>query len=133
MIGYFGKDIIFETSDQRILTFTGLTRETASRYNGHELIETKPKTEFIGPGLDTITFTIDLNGNNGVKPREEMEKWLDKAREGEAEIIVIGGKPLGADKWVVKSVSQAWGTVLNRGELFSGKMDISLEEYISTM
>jgi phage protein U len=133
MIGYFGKDIIFETSDERILTFAGLTRDIASRWGSHDLIGVKPKTEYIGPGLDTITFTIDLNGNNGVKPRTEMDLWLVKARDGIAETFVIGGKPLGADKWIVKSVSQAWGTIFNHGEVFSGKVDISLEEYISTL
>jgi len=132
MIGYFG-DIIFETSDQRILTFSGLKRDTSSRWGNHELIGLKPKTEFIGPGLDTISFTVDYNGNNGVKPRTEMDKWLDKARDGAAETLVIGDKPLGTDKWIVKSVSQAWGIVFNRGELFSGKIDVTLEEYISTL
>lgn len=132
MIGYFG-DIIFETSDERILTFSRLTRDTSSRFAVHEVIGQKPKTEFTGPGLDDIFFTVDLNGNNGVKPREEMDRWLMKAREGIAETLVIGDKPLGVDKWVVTSVSQAWDTVFNRGELFSGRVDITLQEYISTL
>ena len=133
MIGYFGMDIIFETSDQRILTFSGLKQEIASRWGSHELIGVKPKTEYIGPGLDTISFTVDLNGNNGVKPRTEMDLWLVKARDGVAETFVIGDKPLGADRWIVKSVSQAWNTVFNRGELFSCKVDVTLEEYISAL
>jgi phage protein U len=132
MIGYFG-DIIFETSDERILTFTGLTRDDAGRWGSHELIGVHPKTEYIGPGLDKITFTVEFNGNNGVSPRAEMDRWLIKARDGVAETFVIGDKPLGVDKWIVKSISQAWGTVFNRGELFSGKVDVTLEEYISTL
>jgi len=132
MIGYFGKDIIFETSDERILTFTDFNRDTASRFAMHEVIGKKPTTEFVGPGLDTITFTVHLNGNNGVNPREEMNKWLEYARSGQAEILVVG-VALGVDKWVVKSVSQAWGVVFNRGEIFSGKVDVTLEEYISEL
>lgn len=133
MIGYFGKDMIFETSDDRILTFTDFKRDAASRWASHEVIGKKPTTEFIGPGLDTVSFTVNLNGNNGVKPRDEMDKWQIKARDGGAETLVIGDKPLGADKWIVKSVSQAWGVIFNRGELFSGKVDITLEEYVSTL
>ena len=132
MIGYFGKDIIFETSDERILTFTDFNRDTASRFAMHEVIGKKPTTEFVGPGLDTITFTVHLNGNNGVNPREEMNKWLEYARSGQAEILVVG-VALGVDKLVVKSVSQAWGVVFNRGEIFSGKVDVTLEEYISEL
>jgi phage protein U len=133
LIGYFGKQIIFETSDKRIMTFTGLKMDIASRYAKHDVIMKKPKTEFTGPDLDSLSFTINLKGSFGVKPREEMEKWALLARNGIAEFFVIGGKPLGTDKWVVKSVSQAWDTIFNGGELFSGKIDVSLEEYISKM
>jgi len=133
MIGYFGKDIIFETSDERILTFTDFNRDTASRFAMHEVIGKKPTTEFVGPGLDTITFTVHLNGNNGVNPREEMNKWLEYARSGTAETLVVGDKPLGVDKWIVKSVSQVWGTVFNRSELFSGKVDVAHGEYVSEL
>lgn len=132
MIGYFG-DIIFETSDKRILNFIGLRVDGEGRFATHEPIGKKPAIEYIGPALQKITFTINLNGNHGVKPREEMERWLIKAENGEAETLVIGGKPLGTDKWIVRSVSEAWDTIFNGGELFSGKIEVSLEEYISRL
>lgn len=133
MIGYFGKHIVFETSDERILTFAGLKKDTSGRYAQHDVIMKKPKTEFLGPDLDTISFTVSLNGSFGVKPREEMEKWAELASNGTAEYFVIGGKPLGVDKWIVKSTSEAWDTIFNWGELYSGKIDVTLEEYISEM
>lgn len=132
MIGYFG-DVMFETSDSRILNFSGFTLDSASRFATHEVIGKKPKTEFIGPGLNTVTFTINLNGNYGVKPREEMTQWIIKSNEGKAHSLVIGGRVLGADKWVVKSISEAWDTIFNGGELFSGKIEVTIEEYISSL
>jgi len=57
MIGYFGDDIIFEISDTKIYNFSGFKRDTASRYATHEIIGEKPVTEYIGPGLCTISFT----------------------------------------------------------------------------
>jgi phage protein U len=132
MIGYLG-DVIFETSDSRILNFSGFVLESASRFAAHEVIGKKPKTEFIGPGLNTVTFTINLNGNHGVKPREEMTKWIIKSNSGKAFSLVIGGRVLGADKWVVKSISEAWDTLFNGGELFSGKIEVTIEEYISIL
>lgn len=132
MIGYFG-DVIFETSDSRILNFSDFKLETASRFAVHEVIGKKPKTEFIGPGLNTVTFTVNLNGNHGIKPRDEMTQWIIKSNSGEAHTLVIGGRVLGADKWVVKSVSEAWDTIFNKGELFSGKLEVTIEEYISTL
>jgi phage protein U len=130
MIGYYA-DIIFETSDQRIMTFSGLKRESSGRWLSHDLIGIKPKSEFLGPGLQTITFTVLLNGSYGVKPREEMDLWLGYAEKGTADLFVINDAPLGDDLWVVKSVSQVWDTVFNGGELYSGKVDVTIEEYIS--
>lgn len=132
MIGFFG-DIIFETSDKRILTFQGFQRDSSARWNTHDVIGKKPTSEFIGPGLDTISFSIQLNANNGVKPRLEVEKWLEKERTGVAEILVIGNKGLGVDRWIVKSVSQMWNVVLNKGEVFSCSFDIELEEYVEEL
>ncbi|MGO4890284.1 phage tail protein [Anaerobacillus sp. MEB173] len=132
MIGFFG-DIVFEANDKRILTFAGFQRNSSGRWVSHELIGRRPVTERIGPGLDTISFTITLNGNHGVKPRHEMERWLIKERDGLAETLVIGNKGLGVSKWVVKSVSQMWDVVLNKGEVFSGKVDIELEEYVEVL
>jgi phage protein U len=129
MIGYYA-DIVFETSDSRILTISDFQRSTASRWAKHDVIGKKPTSEFVGPDLDTISFTVQLNGNFGVKPREEMERWLRKARDGTAATLVIGNRALGVDKWVVKSVSQIWGVIMNKGEVFSGKVDVELEEYV---
>jgi phage protein U len=132
MIGYFG-DVIFETSDSRILNFSDFTLDCEGRYEVHEVIGKKPKTEFVGPGLNTISFTLNLNGNHGVKPRDEMTRWIVLVNSGQAFSLVLGGRVLGADKWVVKSISEAWDTFFNIGELFSGKIDVTLEEYISTL
>lgn len=129
MIGAFGK-IVFETSDKRILTFRDFTRDSSGRWSKHETIGKKPASEFNGPDLDTITFTIILNAANGVNPRLEAEKWLKLQRDGKAETLVIGKKALGVHKWTVQSVSQMWNVVLNKGEVYSATVDISLEEYV---
>lgn len=132
MVGYFG-NIKFETSDKKILTFSELKHDSAGRWEKHSVIGQKPISEFIGPDLDTITFTINLNGNNGIKPRDEMNKWISMVNSGIADILVIGNKALRKDKWAVKSVSEAWNTVFNRGELYSGSINVTLEEYIEVI
>lgn len=129
MIGFFG-DIVFETSDSRILTFDGFTRDSSSRWAAHDTIGRKPSSEFLGPGLDTISFTINLNGAFGVKPLEEMNRWLIKERAGEVAVLVVGEHYFGYNKWRIVSVSQAYNQFLNKGELLSGSVDIELEEYI---
>ncbi|MEK3955301.1 phage tail protein [Psychrobacillus sp. FSL K6-1464] len=132
MIGYYGP-IKFTTSDKRILTFDDFKREASARSEKHAPIGRKPVKEFIGPELDTITFTILFSAANGVNPRVDMEKWLRMCRTGEAHVLVIGKRALGLDKWTVESVSQSWDVIFNKGELYSSKVDITLEEYIEVM
>lgn len=132
MLGYFG-DIQFETSDKKVLTFNNLKRDIQSRWAKHNVIGKKPTSEFLGADLDTITFDIQLNANNGVKPVEEMNRWLVYAREGHADILVIGKRAVGMDKWTVESVSQMWGVIFRDGEVFNGKVSITLKEYIESL
>ncbi len=132
MLGHYG-DIVFETSDSRILNFSGFKREIQSRWRKHEVIGRKPTSEFIGPDLDTIYFTVHLNGGNGVKPIDEMNRWLEKARTGHAETLAIGNRLLGVDKWTVQKVSQMWDVIFNKGEVYSGKVEVSLEEYLEEL
>lgn len=129
MIGFYG-DIVFETSDKRIITFQGFQRKASSRWAAHQVIGRKPASEFLGPNLDTITFTINLVGKFGVKPVDEANQWLIRSRAGTVDTLVIGNRALGMDKWSVKSVSQMWNVILNRGEVYSASVDVELEEYL---
>ena len=131
-IGQFG-EITFEVSSDKLLTFEDFKRESESNFQNHALIAQKPRTEFIAPGLDTISFTVILNAQFGVKPRDEMNRWLEYCRSGDAEWLAVGGKLMGVDRWVVKSVSQSWDVIYDGGILASGKVNITLQEYCSEM
>ena len=47
MIGTFGTALVFEVSDSRVLTFSGMTREVSGRWTDHEVMGVKPKPEFL--------------------------------------------------------------------------------------
>lgn len=132
MVGYFG-DIIFETSDKRILTFNDFKKDVAGRWESHVVIGQKPRLEFLGPENQTITFTVQLIGAHGVKPKDELKRWEEKVEKGIAEILVIGGEPLGDDNWIVDSIGEAWECIYNDGALYSANLDVTLKEYIVEM
>ena len=73
MIGTLGRKIIFEVSDNRVLTFESMSREVSGRWTEHEVLGVKPKAEFLGPGLQTISLTIHLSAALGVKPRRILD------------------------------------------------------------
>lgn len=132
-IGYYGETIIFETSDQRILTFNDFSRGVSARWEEHAVIGQKPRGEFVGPELQTVTFTIKLNAALGVVPKDEIQKWIEKVESGTADYLVIGGEPLGDDRWKVDSVSEARNCTWNDGKLYSATLEVTMKEYISEM
>lgn len=129
-IGYYG-NIIFETSDNRILTFTNFSRNSTSRIEEHKLLGKKPLIEYCGPELEKVTFTINLNASNGINPDEELKKWRDYNMRGIAHDLIIGGNIIGYDKFIIESLSETYNTVYKNGFLYTAKVDISLCEYIT--
>lgn len=128
-IGVFG-DIIFETSDKKILTFNNFTQNVSGRWASHDRIGLKPRQEFLGPGLRTISFNIVLNAMHGVKPREMLEKLESVVENGTVNTLVIGTKAVGENKWIIKEISETWDVVMNKGELVRASLSLSLEEYV---
>lgn len=128
-IGTLGRNVVFEVSDDRVFTFSELTREVTSRWTNHEPQGVKPKPEFLGAGLQTASLTITLSTTLGVRPRDVLEAIENMVENGTAETLVIGNRPVGSNPFRLTGSSEAWNTVYNRGELARATLTISLEEY----
>lgn len=129
-IGSLGKLITFETSDKKILTFKDFKREKAGRWGVHNRIGKKPKQQFLGPGLDKVTFTITLSAQHGVKPRTTLDNIGKYVDNGTPAKLVIGTKQVGKNKFIMSQTSEAWDMIWNKGELVKATLDITLEEYV---
>lgn len=129
-IGNFGKVIVFSVSNKKILTFEKLNQSITAKWNNHARIGNKPKSEFLGADLRSVSFTITLHAQHGVKPRKTMEA-IEKAIEtGRVEKLVIGGKAVGKNKWKITNMSESWDVVLSKGELAKATLSLTLEEYV---
>lgn len=129
-IGNFGKLIVFETSDKRVLNFNGFQRTVSANWTSHERIGKKPKSEFLNPELQGLTFTIVLSARHGVRPRTTIETIEKAVESGRVESLVIGGKKVGKNKWKITQMGETWDTVLNKGELVQATLNLTLEEYV---
>ena len=123
-IGTLGRKIVFEVSDDRVFTFSEMTREITSRWANHEPQGVKPKPEFLGAGLQTASLTITISATLGV-----LEAIENMVENGTAETLVIGNRPVGNNPFRLTGSSETWGVVYNRGELARASMTINLEEY----
>ncbi|MEG1594461.1 MAG: phage tail protein, partial [Oscillibacter sp.] len=99
MIGTLGKQIIFEVSDKKAMTFQGLSRGI------------KPKPEFLGPGNQKITLPITLSAAMGVRPRTMLDNIADMVERGTAEYLIIGNKPVGKNPFRLTGSSETWDKV----------------------
>ncbi|WP_028551761.1 phage tail protein [Paenibacillus sp. UNC451MF] len=129
MIGSLG-DVVFVATDDTIRTFTDFSRKSTARWGKHEVLGQKQKSQFLGPDLDTISFSMRFDVSYGMNPLQEMEILLEMNRSGQAVDLTIGGKSLGVGLWVITSLEQAWNVIDNQGNVLVGTATISLEEYI---
>ncbi|GAV21617.1 phage tail protein [Carboxydothermus pertinax] len=129
MIGALG-DVVFVVSDKTIRTFDDFERSAEGRWAKHDIHLAKPKLEFLGPELETISFSMRFDVSYGINPRKERDRLAKLARSGKAVPLVIGGKKLGDKLWVVKSVKEKWNNVDNRGNVLVSVIEVELEEYV---
>lgn len=129
MIGSFGS-IVFIATPESIRTFTDFSRSSASRWGKHDIIGKKPRTQLIGPDLDSISFKMRFDAKFGMNPRKELDDLVVMERSGEAVALTIGGKGVGTDLWIIKSLQQTWDVVDQSGNVVVGNANITIEEYM---
>lgn len=131
-IGALG-NIVFVVSEEAIRTFSQFSRATAGRWAKHDVFGNKPLTQRIGPGLDTISFSMRFDLTSRINPRKELDALVDLERDGRAVPLVIGGKPIGSGLWIVTNVVGNWEEVDSRGLLIRASANVSLEEYVAVV
>lgn len=127
-IGSFG-DIIFEISSKKIKTFKDFERSGSARWEKHEINYRKPKLEFIGPDLETITYTILFKAELGINPIKEIEKLRKMRDTGKVASFIIGGKSISSNQWAIKDVRETNNEFDNKGNLLRSVVEVDLEEY----
>lgn len=129
-VGNFGSRIIFETSDRKILTFTGMTQKVSGEYAKHSVLGQKDRPEFTGPGNRSVSFKILLDVNLGIRPRDVIASIEDAVENGETEYLVIGGRLIGQNKFYISSISEALDVVMSHGEIARATLQVNMEEYL---
>lgn len=128
-IGNFGKTITFSVSADVVLTFRDMKRTAAGRWATHNIINKKPKKEFLGSDSQTVTMTVMLSAENGVKPRSVMKALRKACQNGTVDYLYIGGKKVCANKMYIESLSESWDDIWSGGELVRSTVSLTFAEY----
>ncbi len=127
VVGYFG-NVIFTTSDKKILSFHDFKLTASSSWGEHKRNGRKSEWEFLGANTKKISFVIELDANYGVNPRKEIEKLVRCVEKGTIHPLVIGEKKVGS-KWRATNVSSTWKQLINGGKLVKASITLTIEEY----
>lgn len=127
VIGNFGSRIAFETSSQKVLTFSSMTQKVSGKYAKHSVSGQKDRPEFTGAGNRTATLKVILDVTLGVRPRDVIANIEAAVESGEVEYLVIGGRPMG--RYYISSLSESYDVVWGGGEIVRASLDLNLEEY----
>ncbi|MDX8367789.1 phage tail protein [Cytobacillus sp. IB215665] len=127
-IGTFG-EIVFEISPNKTQTFKDFNRTGSARWNDHDIIGHKPKSEFNGPGLEEINFTIILKAEFGINPIKQLEMLREMRDTGKVAPFILGGKPISQNYWSIQKLSESHKVIDNQGNLLNAEVQIDLKEY----
>lgn len=127
-IGSYG-DIVFEVSPKKVQTFNDFQRSSSSRWNEHEIIQKKPKSEFNGPGLEEISLTIKLSAFLGVNPSNQLEKLRKMNYTGKVASFILGGRPISQNYWSIQRMDESNHVFDNKGNILSVDVSLNLKEY----
>lgn len=122
-------DVAFEVSAQLTKTIKDLSRESTPRWAAHEIIGRKPLLEFVGPGAESISFTIQLYEALGVKPEPELEKLRKMRDEGETVLFVLAGKPVTENLFVIEKMSEKTLFADGKGTALAVEVSLTIKEY----
>lgn len=129
IIGSFG-EVVFEVSRFKVRTFDDFKRSGSGRWATHEVINKKQVLEFLGPGMESISFTMQLNATLGINPAEDLRILREMRDSGKNYPLVLADAVVGDNNWSVKSLDESVNKFDGWGSILSVTVGISLEEYV---
>jgi len=122
-------DVVMTVSALRYRTFDEFTHNALGRWAVHEVVNHKPKAEFIGPGQNEITMIAQVARWLGVDPIEEYSKIGVMILEGRHFPLFIGEQKIGNGEWYVESNESVFKYINSAGVIQYIEMNTQLKEY----
>ncbi|TCZ73061.1 hypothetical protein E0485_21830 [Paenibacillus albiflavus] len=124
------KNKVFQVSSNQKNTFDGLTWSGDISLEAQEKLKDKPSTYIKGIGLTSMSIDVQLRADFGVNVRNEIEQWEAIRDNMVPDIFVLGTKPLGKNKWLLKSTSVSDTVVDGKGNMLAATLKLEFEEYV---
>lgn len=130
IVGSWGT-IVFEVSSFRVRTFDDFKRASSSRWATHEVINKKQVLEFLGPSIESVSFTMLLNTSFGINPGNELKRLREMRDGGKNYPLILADAAVGDNNWVLKNLEENVKKFDGFGNIISVSVSVTLEEYVS--
>ena len=128
-IASFGKKV-FQVSANKLYTLVGLEWSGSLDTESQDKLKDKPSTYIKGIGLNTMSFEVQLRSDFKVDVRAEIESW-EAIRDKQApDLFILGARPVGKNKWLLKSVNVSGLEIDNNGRILKAALKLEFEEYV---
>jgi phage protein U len=127
-IGGYG-EVIFEVTPSSVHTFENFARSGSARWAEHDILLHKSRPEFLGPGLEEISFNMKLSAYLGINPATSLAILRRMRDEGEVSPLIIGNAPISDGYWLIDSISEDHTHYDNFGNLLQATIEVHMKEY----
>lgn len=121
---------VFNVSNNSRYTFDSLEWSGTLETEAQDKIKQKPSTFIKGEGLGSLSFDIPLRIGAKLDVRAEIEAWEAIKAKGAADYFILGTKPLGKTKWLLKSVAVSDTEIDGKGRMLKASLKLSFDEYV---
>lgn len=124
--GSFGS-YIFEINTDRKVTYSDLNIDSEPAWAEHEMLNVKPRSEFLHGGKKTASLNILLSLSLGIVPEKELDGLRKMADSGEYATLMIGSRNKG--KFYISSIGEEYKNFDNLGHPVLIKAKLNLKEF----
>lgn len=133
LVGIYGA-VMFTTGSRLTQTFFDLRRRYTSRFAAHEVHLQKPCTEYTGPGLVEVEFSMNLSTRWGLNPNILLAQLHFYHERAQAALLFCGGRLLapGLSLFVCTTLEEQHKYFSRNGALIAAEVAVKLQEYRAT-
>lgn len=127
-IGTWG-NVVFCVSRSTVRTFDALKMSGSAKYATHDRHLKKSILERTGTDAESLSIDMYLSAYLGVNPIAEAAKLDTAMNSGKTAFMVVGGRRIGQNKWVITSLSKDYERFGRGGTVTVIKVSVSMKEY----
>lgn len=130
MYGYLG-ELQFTTHDKCIQAPQNIEREASGRWETYYPNDgSRPRRVFRGAEVGKFTFDMHLHQSyNEERIIDILDNIVQWVNTGYAQSLIIGNKPFGFNKWIIKKATQKYTGITPQGDIYYAVITLTLEEY----